>query len=165
MSFILYPDPRLGLAAAPRPVDDRLRAIGARLLTAIGEVEAFGLAAAHIGEVAPMIVVNVAPEGPRRRDQLFYNPCILATAAATASGPEASVSMPGIEVDIARPLWVEIAYDDAAGMPQTARFEGFVARCAIHEIEQMQGIFFIDRLSRLKRNMALKKYRKAQRTG
>ena len=156
------PDPRLSQPAPPQPVDVALRGVGARVLASIKEVEAFGLAAAHIGEVAPVIVLNTTPDGPLRRDQLFYNPRIVAAAESAVSGREASVSMPGVQVEIARPVWVEIAYDDEGGKPRTARYEGFLARCAIHEIEQTQGSFFLARLSRLKRDMALKKYQKAR---
>ena len=127
------------------------------------EVGAFGLAAAHIGEIAPVIALNCTPDGPRRTDRLFYNPEVISAADKTAIGPEASVSMQGVQVDVERPVWIEIAYDDDLGIRQTVGFEDFLARCAIHEIEQTQGIFFLERISRLKRDMALKKHIKAQR--
>ena len=75
-------------------------------------------------------------------------------------GGEASVSLPGVEVDIERAAWADIAFDDAEGQRHEERVEGFVARCALHEIEQMNGRFFLMNLSRLKRDMLLKKLRK-----
>ena len=68
--------------------------------------------------------------------------------------------MPGIEVEITRPVWAEIAWDDESGIRQSRRFEGLRARIAQHEIDQVNGVFFLDRLSRLKRDMVLKKWKK-----
>lgn len=155
-----YPDPRLSRKAEPRPLDDGLRAIGNRLLEATRAANAFGLAAVHIGAVAPVVVIS-ADTDPAKRDYLvMYNPEIVSTAEATASGPEGSVSMPGVEVEIVRPVWAEIAWDDASGTRQQRRLEGLPARIAQHEIDQLNGVFFLDRLSRLKRDMALKKWKK-----
>jgi peptide deformylase len=112
----------------------------------------------HIGEVAPVVVISGEQE-PRQYLTL-YNPEIVALAKETAKGEEGSVSLPGIRVEIDRPVWAEVAFLDADGTPRRQRFDGFLARVAIHEIEQMQGIFFLDRLSRLKRDMLLKKAKK-----
>jgi peptide deformylase len=141
-------------------VDDELRAIGEQLLAAAVDAKAYGLAAAHIGEVAPVVVVTAA-ESPEPHDySLLFNPRVIAVADTTEKGEEGSVSLPGARVDIERPVWAEIAFMDVAGVVQTRRFEGFAARVALHEIEQMQGVFFLDRLSRLKRDMALKRAKK-----
>lgn len=139
-------------------VDDELRDIGRRLLAAAQEANAYGLAAAHIGEVAPVVVVSGASE--RRAYQLLFNPQVAAISDKVASGEEGSVSLPGIRVRVERPVWAEIACMDETGAARAHRLEGFAARVALHEIEQMQGIFFLQRLSRLKREIALKKARK-----
>lgn len=158
MAIISYPDMRLQTVAPNRDVDDSLRAIGERLLAAVREANAYGLAAAHIGEVAPVVVICRDAERPER--EILYNPSILAVSTETARGEEGSVSLPGVRVEIARPVWAEIAWQDAQGTAHAEKLEGFAARVALHEIEQMNGIFFLDRLSRLKRDMALKKARK-----
>lgn len=140
-------------------MDDALREIGARLLAAASDAGAYGLAAAHIGEVAPVVVIS---GGTEPRDySLLFNPRIVATAQTLAKGEEGSVSLPGVRVEIDRPVWVEVDYMDSDGAERRARFDGFSARVAIHEIEQMQGIFFLSRVSRLKREMALKRARKS----
>ncbi len=158
--IVTYPDPRLNRKAEPRPVDDGLKAIGNRLLEAVRAANAYGLAAIHIGVVAPVVVIS-ADADPAKRDYIvLYNPEIRATADTTATGPEGSVSMPGVEVEIVRPIWAEIAWDDEFGTQQQRRFEGLPARIAQHEIDQMDGVFFLDRLSRLKREMVLKKRKK-----
>jgi peptide deformylase len=159
--FVPYPDPRLRQAARPRPVDDSLRTIGDQLQRAAAEAQAYGLAAVHIGSVAPVVVVSLATHPDKRDYRLLYNPEVTAVAPETASGAEGSVSLPGIQVEIVRPVWAEIAFNDAGGGRQTLRLEGFPARVAQHEIDQMNGIFFIEKVSRLKRDMALKKWKKA----
>jgi peptide deformylase len=158
--IVVYPDPRLTRKAEPRPVDDGLKAIGNRLLEATRAVNAYGLAAVHIGALAPVVVIS-ADADPDKRDYLIlYNPEMVATADTTAAGPEGSVSMPGVEVEITRPIWAEIAWDDDSGTRRSRRFEGLPARIAQHEIDQMNGVFFLDRLSRLKRGIVLKKWKK-----
>lgn len=159
MSFIAYPDPRLSLRAEPlEAVDGALRETGRKLLATALETSAFGLAAAHIGEIAPVVVISGDSE-PRSYTVLF-NPRVIAVADRKASGEEGSVSLPGVRVSVDRPVWAEIAFMDADGVARQVVFDGFLGRVALHEIEQMQGIFFLDRISRLKREMALKKARK-----
>ncbi len=158
--IVAWPDPRLTRKAEPRPLDDGLRAIGNRLLEATRAANAYGLAAVHIGVVAPVVVIS-ADEDPSKRDYLvLYNPEIVATDGPTIAGPEGSVSMPGVEVEILRPYAAEIAWDDDTGTRRQRRFEGLPARIAQHEIDQVNGTFFLERLSRLKRDMVLKKWKK-----
>jgi peptide deformylase len=162
--FIQYPDPRLAVKAEPAKVDAKLKAIGERLVAANAEAVAYGLAAAHLGEVAPVVVLNTAAEGEEeRKDVLFYNPRVTSVADTTEMGPEASVCLPGAQIDLPRPVWAEIAYEDGEGKPQTIRLEGFQARVALHEIDQMNGIFFLNGLSKLKRDMMIKKSEKYRR--
>jgi peptide deformylase len=160
--FIIHPDPRLGQEASPRPVDDALRAIGAALLEAAREVQAYGLAAAHIGQVAPLAVISLSE--PSTRDyRLLYNPRILAFQGPEVAGKEGSVSMPGIEVDVIRPESVRIGFDDETGTSVELALSGFAARVAQHEIDQVNGVFFLSRLSRLKRDAAIKRFAKLER--
>lgn len=160
MPLVLYPDERLNQRAEPRPVDDGLRAVGTRLLEAAKAAEAYGLAAIHMGTLAPVVVISADPDPGKRDYLLLYNPEVLAAADKTVIGPEGSVSMPGAQVEIMRPVWAEIAFDDETGTRQTRRLEGLPARIAQHEIDQMNGVFFLNRLSRLKREMVLKKWKK-----
>lgn len=132
--------------------------IGQRLAAAARGERAHGLAAAHIGEVAPVVVISAS--GDAGEYLVLYNPCVGSFATETLKGEEASVSLPGVRVEIERPVWAEIDFMDATGVQQSTKFDGFAARVALHEIEQTQGIFFLDKLSRLKREMALKKARK-----
>jgi peptide deformylase len=144
----------------PREVDSSLIAIGDRLQRAAEAARAFGLAAVHIGAVAPVVVISLSADPGKRDYRLLYNPEIVGVGEETASGIEGSVSMPGTEIEVVRPVWAEVAFDDAEGTRQTLHLEGLPARIAQHEIDQMNGIFFLERVSRLKRDMAIKKFKK-----
>ncbi|UYO00240.1 MAG: peptide deformylase [Devosia sp.] len=158
-SFVTFPDPVLTQRASPRPLDPDLRAVGGKLLAMGRQHQVYGLAAAHIGLVEPVVLVSLSE--PQSRDyRLLYNPEIVDLGGATAPGTEGSVSMPGIEVTIVRHAEAEIAFDDADGTRQVLRLSGFAARVAQHEIDQMNGLFFLDRLSRLKRDTAIRRFRK-----
>lgn len=158
--FVTYPDPALSRKAANRQLDASMLAAGKALLAAAQEVQAYGLAAAHLGLDEPLVVISTAVDRAKRDYVVLYNPEVVGVSDATASGTEGSVSMPGIEVAVTRPSWAEIAYDQDNGMRITSRFDGFVARVALHEIDQMGGVFFLQRVSKLKRDMALRRFQK-----
>jgi peptide deformylase len=107
-----------------------------------------------------VVVISLATDPRKRQYRVLYNPEITAVSEETATGTEGSVSMHGIEIEVVRPVWAEVAFDDAGGTRHVLRLEGLPARIAQHEIDQMNGIFFLDRVSRLKRDMALKKWKK-----
>ncbi len=144
-------------------MDDGLRAIGERLRAAAEAASAYGLAAVHIGAVAPVAVISVDPDPDRREYLVLYNPEILALGGDASEGPEGSVSMPGLQVAVSRPWRARIAYDDETGARRELDLEGLPARIAQHEIDQVSGIFFLERLSRLKRDMAIKRWKKTNR--
>ena len=161
--FVIWPDAALTQVARPRPVDDGLRSVATRLLAAAQEAQAYGLAAAHLGLVEPVVVVSVSDPGAARDYRLLYNPVIESLSETASAGAEGSVSLPGIEVPISRANWCVVRHDDGDGARQSLRLEGFAARVAQHEIDQMNGVFFLNRLSRLKRETALRKFQKSQR--
>lgn len=161
--FVTYPHSALSSSAKRRPLDAPLLAAGERLLAAAQDAGAYGLAAAHIGLSEPVIVVSVAADPGQRDYRVMYSPRASAVASETASGMEGSVCMPGIEVPVMRPVWAEIVYESADDITQTIRLEGFAARVALHEIDQMEGVFFLSRVSRLKRDTAIRKFEKSQR--
>ena len=109
-----------------------------------------------------MAVISLAEDAAKRDYLVLYNPEILALAGEPAEGPEGSVSMPGLQVPVMRPARARIAYDDESGTRQERELEGLPARIAQHEIDQVNGVFFLERLSRLKRDMAVKRWKKSQ---
>ncbi|WEK06115.1 MAG: peptide deformylase [Candidatus Devosia phytovorans] len=164
VDFVIYPHAALSIKAEHRKIDASMLAAGKALLAAAIEVKAYGLAAAHLGLNEPVVVINMA-EDPQRRDyRLLHNPEVIETAQETASGPEGSVSMPGVEVSVIRPVWAEIAYDAEDGTRIISRLEGFTARVALHEIDQMSGIFYLRRISHLKRDVVIRRFQKNRAT-
>ena len=159
--FVIYPHAALNRRAEPRPIDERMLQAGAALLSAAQEVNAYGLAAAHLGLDEPIAVVSFATDASQRDYRLLYNPQLLALADKTSIGPEGSVSMPEIEAPVKRAVWADIAYDDAQGTRRSERVERFVSRIAQHEIDQVNGLFFLRRLSPVKRDIAIRKFQKA----
>lgn len=161
--FVVYPNAALTRKAAARPVDAAMLTAGEALLDAARTAQAYGLAAAHLGLDQPLVVISVGSDTTQRDYRLLYNPELILASEDRAVGPEGSVSLPGIEVPVERATWVEVAYDNADGGRETTRFEGFVARVAQHEIDQMNGVFFLARVSRIKRDTALRKFEKSRR--
>lgn len=105
-------------------------------------------------------MISIAAD-PTKRDYLvLYNPDIVWLGEAMEEGPEGSVSMPGLEAAVRRSTTARIAYDDETGTRQELELDGLPARIAQHEIDQVNGTFFLDRLSRLKRDMAIKRWKK-----
>ena len=105
-------------------------------------------------------MVVISSDGQARDYTLLFNPTITASAPERSKGEEGSVSLPGVRVAVERATWVEVSFQDELGAAKVTKFDGFAARVAAHEIDQMNGVFFLDRVSRLKRDMALKKARK-----
>lgn len=162
--FVTYPHEVLTQKALHRPVDADMLAAGAALLAATEQAQAYGLAAAHIGLSQPVVVISVTAETSRRDYRVLYNPEIVQLAGEDVVGMEGSVSFPGVEVPVKRAVWADIAYDNAEGQRQTERFDGFVARVAQHEIDQVNGVFFLRRVSSVKRDTALRKFQKSARS-
>lgn len=109
-----------------------------------------------------MAVISLADDEAKRDYLVIYNPEILSLSGEPAEGREGSVSMSGMQVPVPRPPRVRIAYDDEAGTRRELDLEGLPARIAQHEVDQVNGIFFLERISRLKRDMAIKRWKKSQ---
>lgn len=109
-----------------------------------------------------MAVISLAEDATKRDYLVAYNPEILSLSGESVEGPEGSVSMSGLQLPVSRPARVRIAYDDETGARRELDLEGLPARIAQHEIDQVNGIFFLDRVSRLKRDMAIKRWKKSQ---
>jgi peptide deformylase len=111
--------------------------------------------------VAPVVVISLADDEAKRDYVVLYNPEILSLSGEPVESREGSVSMSGMQVPVTRPPRTRIAYDDEQGARHELDLEGLPARVAQHEIDQVNGIFFLDRVSRLKRDMAIKRWKKS----
>lgn len=153
-----FPDPLLSRVADPVTVFDAgLVGLAARLTSAIETAPAIGLAAPHIGALVRLIAVRPASGGDVRH---YVNPVVEWASEETATHEEGSVSMPGVSAEVTRPKAVRIRFSTLDGREEMEEAEGFAAAVLQHEIDQLDGIFWIERLSRLKRDRLVKRFRK-----
>jgi len=159
--IVRYPDPRLALPAEPVDVfDDALRELAADLLETMHAAPGIGITAPHVGVSLRVVVLELnASEGP----QTYVNPEIIWTSPEVILHKEGSVSMPGVTDEVERHARVRIRYQDLDGNVQTEESDGLRAVCHQHEIDQLDGVFWIRRLSRLKRERLIKRFEKLSR--
>jgi peptide deformylase len=159
--IIRYPDPRLALPAQAVTVfDGALRDLAHDLLETMHAAPGIGITGPHIGISLRVVVLDLDPiDGART----YVNPEIIWASPETILHQEGSVSMPGVNDDIMRHARVRISYHDVHGNLQTEESEGLRAVCHQHEIDQLNGLFWIKRLSRLKRERLIKRFDKLSR--
>lgn len=160
--IIRYPDPRLALPAQPVAVfDGALRELASDLLETMHAAPGIGITAPHIGISQRVVVLDLdATEGART----YVNPEIIWASSEMILHQEGSVSMPGVNDEVSRHARVRIGYQDVHGNLQTEESEGLRAVCHQHEIDQLNGLFWIRRLSRLKRERLIKRFEKMSRS-
>jgi peptide deformylase len=134
-----------------------LEALAADLLDTMRAAPGVGITAPHIGILERVTVIELDRESGART---FVNPEIIWYSDEKAAHTEGSVSMPGILEEVERPNAVHIRYQTLGGETIEEEADGFMAICLQHEIDQLNGIFWTQRLSRLKRDRAIKKFEK-----
>jgi peptide deformylase len=159
--IVRYPDPRLALAAQPVTVfDGALRDLAKDLLETMHAAPGIGITAPHIGISLRVVVLDLdRVDGART----YVNPEIVWASPEMIMHREGSVSMPGANDEIKRHARVRISYRDIDGSMQTEESQGLRAVCHQHEIDQLNGLFWIQRLSRLKRERLIKRFEKVSR--
>ncbi len=156
-----YPDPALKTPAeAVTGFGPDLATLADDLYEAMKAAPGIGITAPHCGILKRLTVIEL-PELGGRRD--YVNPEILSASEEVMTHTEGSVSMPGMTEDVTRPKAVRVRYQTLHGEVIEEDLEGFAAICMQHEIDQLDGIFWIQKLSRLKRERLLKKWEKASR--
>jgi peptide deformylase len=159
--IVRYPDPRLALPAQPVTMfDDALRDLARDLLETMHAAPGIGITAPHIGVSLRVVVLDLdANDGART----YVNPEMIWTSPEMIMHQEGSVSMPGVNDEVQRHARVRISYHDVHGNVQTEESGGLRAVCHQHEIDQLNGLFWIQRLSRLKRERLIKRFEKVSR--
>jgi peptide deformylase len=159
--LVLFPDPRLRQAASPvTAFGPELAALVQDVTDTLGAVSAIGLTAPHLGVLQRVVVVRLEPGAEIR---VYVNPVVIWASPEIASHEEGSVSMPGVRETIIRPARIRISFQTETGEVRLEEAAGFPAAVLQHEIDQLDGIFWIDRLSRLKRERIVKRYGKLAR--
>ena len=174
LPIIETPDPRLKQVSAPVDgVTDELRAFMDDMLDTMYAAPGIGLAAIQVGRPDRVLVIDLQemPEGseddpeaePIRKPLYFVNPEFIEVSDEVTSYNEGCLSVPEMYAEIDRPTWVRARWLDYDGQPHEEKIDGFLATVLQHEMDHLEGILFIDHLSKLKRDMVLRKLAKQRR--
>jgi len=163
--ILVAPDPVLKQKSAPveGPVTDAHRKLMDDMLETMYAAPGIGLAAIQIGEPVRIIVMDLAREGEPPAPRYFVNPEILWASEETQPYEEGCLSVPEIFDEVERPARVKLRYTDYHGKQIEEEAEGLFAVCIQHEMDHLEGVLFLDHLSRLKRESALRKLKKAKK--
>jgi peptide deformylase len=161
-TIICLPDPRLRTVCEPvAKVDDEVRALMDDMLETMYEAPGIGLAAIQIAVPRRVVVMDVAGKDDPPEPRFFINPEITWSSEETRVHEEGCLSIPDYYEEVTRPAKVRAKFLDRDGKQQEIEAEGLLATCLQHEIDHLNGVLFIDHLSRLKRERAIKKFQKA----
>jgi len=159
-SIVRYPDSRLTVPAQPVTVfDGALRELASDLAETMHAAPGIGITAPHVGIALRVVVLDLGTSDSART---YVNPEIVWASPEMILHREGSVSMPGVHDEIRRHARVRIDYQDLDGNRQTEESDGLRAVCHQHEIDQLDGTFWIQRLSRLKRERLIKRFAKTR---
>ncbi|MBB6011703.1 peptide deformylase [Aquamicrobium sp. NLF2-7] len=162
--LIILPDPLLRQVSKPvERVDDSLRRLADDMLETMYDAPGIGLAAIQIGLPMRLLVIDLAKEDDEPAPHVFVNPEILESSDERSVYEEGCLSIPEYYAEVERPASVRVKYVDRDGKEQEIKAEGLMATCLQHEIDHLNGVLFIDHISKLKRDMVMRKFRKLAR--
>lgn len=162
--IITIPDPVLRTTAEPiEQVDDDLRRLMDDMLATMYDAPGVGLAAPQIGISRRLIVMDAAKDEEEKDPIVMVNPRILDRSEETRVHEEGCLSIPEVTAELERPAVTRVSYIDREGKPREAELKDVLSTIAQHEIDHLNGVLFIDYLSRLKRDMIVRKFTKQKR--
>lgn len=162
--ILTAPDPRLKTISRPvEGVDDELRALMDDMLETMYEAPGIGLAAIQVGVAKRVIVMDLAGKDEERQPRYFVNPEITWKSDEMSSYEEGCLSVPEMYEDVDRPAKIRAKWLDYDGNIVEQECEGMLATCLQHEMDHLEGVLFIDHLSKLKRDIILRKMTKAKK--
>lgn len=166
LELVKAPDPRLKLISEPVPeVDSGLRRFMADMLETMYDANGIGLAAIQVGVPKRVAVIDLDPGGPNSKPVYLVNPRIVESSGELSTYHEGCLSVPEVWDDVKRPAKITVEYMDEKGRTQRVDTDGLLATALQHEIDHINGLLFIDHLSKLKRSIALRKSAKLKRRG
>lgn len=159
--LVVIPDLILREPSKPlERVDEDVRALAKDMLETMYDAPGIGLAAIQVAEPVRMLTIDLSREGEERDPHVFINPEIVARGDDFSTYEEGCLSIPDYYAEVERPASVTVNYIDLEGRQQTMEADGLMATCLQHEIDHLNGVLFIDHISRLKREMVVKKFKK-----
>ena len=162
--LIILPDPLLRQQSKPvEMVDSEIQRLADDMLETMYDAPGIGLAAIQIGVARRMLVIDLSRDDEENKPQVFINPEILKVSDEVSTYEEGCLSIPDYYAEVERPASLTVGYVDRDGKQQTIEADGLLATCLQHEIDHLNGVLFIDHISRLKRDMVIKKFTKLAR--
>src|SRR5712691_3855397 len=160
--ILIIPDKRLRLKSEPvKAIDKSLRALADDMFETMYAAPGIGLAAIQIGVPQRVVTMDLAKKDEPKNPQVFINPELIWKSAEQATYEEGCLSIPEYYEEVERPTAVKVKYLDLDGKVQEIAADGLLATCLQHEIDHTNGILFIDYISKLKRTMVMKRFKKA----
>ncbi|MEM8627477.1 MAG: peptide deformylase [Pseudomonadota bacterium] len=167
LDIITIPDPLLKTVSAPvETVDDDVRRLVADMLETMYEAPGIGLAGVQVGVARRLLVADTVKDDDAPRAPIaMINPQILWRSDEVSSYEEGCLSIPDVYAEVERPKQVRVSFVDDQGQAQELLCDGLLATVIQHELDHLDGLLFVDHLSRLKRDRLIKKFLKNQRDG
>ena len=160
--IIILPDKRLRLVSKPvAEIGANIRGLVGDMFETMYEAPGIGLAAIQVGVPARVVVMDLSKRETEAEPRVFINPEITWSSEEKSTYEEGCLSIPEIHEDVERPARVKVKYLDLEGKPHEEDAEGLFATCIQHEIDHLNGVLFIDHISKLKRARIIKKFIKA----
>jgi peptide deformylase len=163
--IIKLPDKRLRLVSEPvKRVDAGLRKLVEDMFETLYAAPGIGLAGIQVGVAKRVIIMDLSKKDDTRKPEVFINPEITWASEEKSSYEEGCLSIPEYYEEVERPAVVKVKYLDLDGKAREVEASGLLATCLQHEIDHLNGILFIDHISKLKRDRVTKKFAKAAKT-
>lgn len=164
MTVLTAPDPRLKVTSKPvEKVDDSVRRLMDDMLETMYVSQGIGLAAPQVGVAKRVVVIDLARPGDAANPLKMANPEIIWRSAEETICEEGCLSVPDQYSEVSRAKAIKLRYLDYQNEIRELDAEGYLATCIQHEIDHLDGVLFIDRLSFVKRNIILRKLAKARK--
>ena len=164
--ILVLPDMRLRAVADPiDKIDDEIKTLARDMLDTMYAAPGIGLAAPQVGDLRRIVVMDLAKEGEKPDPIVMINPEILKFSEETVVTEEGCLSIPDLYYEVERPAGITVRYTDLDGNDVTREAAERLSICIQHELDHLDGVLYIDYLSRLKRDRVLKKFEKAERLG
>ena len=163
--ILTEPDPLLRQKATNvEELNDEIRSLMDDMLETMYNAPGIGLAAIQVGVPKRIIVIDLSKDNEKKNPLFFVNPQILSKSNNDASYEEGCLSVPNQFAEVSRPDICKVRYLDYTGKEKILEAEGLLATCIQHEMDHLEGILFIDHLSKLKKSMIIKKLSKQKKT-
>jgi peptide deformylase len=160
--ILILPDPRLRLVSKPvAKVDAEVRKLVDDMFETMYGAPGIGLAAVQVGVPRRVVTMDLAKKDEPKNPKVYLNPELVWASEERSTYEEGCLSIPEYYEEVERPAQVRVRYTDLDGREQEVEANGLLATCLQHEIDHLNGVLFIDHISKLKRSRVIKKFAKA----